>query len=123
MKFIHRLAYYLFGFSIGLIFLFFFLNKKEASCDYSPNARVKKNIRLKPKVYAEEVLIKIKEAKLDTAMISVLLNKGKVDFSESDTNLDVCNIYTIYGTIESRELKLKVENCPEKAIILSLVEE
>ena len=122
MKFIHRLAYYLFGFSIGLIFLFFFLSKKEASCDYSPNARVKKNIRIKPKIYSEEVLMKIKENNLDTSMVSVLLKKGKVDFSESNTNLDICNIYTIKGNIESRKLKLKVENCPEEALILSLTE-
>jgi len=122
MKFIHRLGYYLFGFSIGLIFLFFFLSKKEASCDYSPNARVKKNIRIKPKVYSEAVLLKIQENNLDTSMVTVLLKKGKVDFSESNTNLDVCNIYTITGTIESQNLKLKVENCPEEAIILSLSE-
>ncbi|MCR9182769.1 MAG: hypothetical protein NXH73_07570 [Flavobacteriaceae bacterium] len=120
MKFIHRLAYYLFGFSIGLIFLFFFLSKKEASCDYSPNARVKKNIRIKPKIYSEAVLSKIQENALDTSMVSVLLNKGKVDFSESNTNLDVCNIYTITGMVDNKKLKLKVENCPEEAIILLL---
>lgn len=123
MKFIHRLAYYLFGFSVGLIFLFFFLSKKEASCDYSPNARVKKNIRLKPKVYSEEVLMKIQENNLDTSMVSVLLNKGKVDFSESNTNLDICNIYTITGKVEEKNIQLKVENCPEQANILSLIEE
>ncbi|MEX0996024.1 MAG: hypothetical protein WDZ45_03120 [Flavobacteriaceae bacterium] len=122
MKFIHRLAYYLFGFSIGLIFLYFFLSKKEASCDYSPNARVKKNIRIKPKIYSEAVLLKFQKNNLDTSLVSVLLNKGKVDFSESNTNLDICNIYTITGMVESKELKLKVENCPEEAIILSLSE-
>ncbi len=122
MKFIHRLAYYLFGFSIGLIFLFFFLSKKEASCDYSPNARVKKNIRIKPKIYSEEVLMQIKKNNLDTSMVSILLNNGKVDFSESNTNLDICNIYTIKGNLETRKLTLKVENCPEEAIILSLTE-
>ena len=44
MKFIHRLGYYLGGFSIGLIFLAFFLSGKRASCDYGPDARVLKNI-------------------------------------------------------------------------------
>jgi mRNA-degrading endonuclease YafQ of YafQ-DinJ toxin-antitoxin module len=123
MKFIHRLAYYLFGFSIGLIFLFFFLSKKEASCDYSPNARVKKNIRIKPKVYSEAVLERIKENNLDTSYVSHLLVRGKVDFSRSNTNLDICNIYVITGKLDDKQLKLEVENCPDKAVILSLSED
>ncbi len=122
MKFIHRLAFYLFGFSIGLIFLYFFLSKKEASCDYSPNARVKKNIRMKPKIYSDDVLLKIQQNNLDTSMVSVLLNIGKVDFSESNTNLDICNIYIITGMVENKDLKLKVENCTDEAVILSLLE-
>lgn len=122
MKFTQRLAYYLFGFCIGLIFLFYFLGKKGASCDYSPNARVKKNIRLKPKVYPENVLEKIQQNSLDTSYVSLLLQKGKVDFSESNTNLDVCNVYVIRGNIEKRHLKLEVENCPEHATILTLTE-
>ena len=123
MKFIHRLAYYLFGFSIGLIFLFFFLSKKEARCDYSPNARVKKNIRIKPKVYSETVLMKIHENNLDTSYVTYLLSKGKVDFSKSNTNLDICNIYIITGKMDDKQLVLKVENCPEEAVIISLTEE
>ncbi len=55
MKFVHRLAYYLSGFAIGLVLLMFFLNGKDASCDYSPNARTVKNISSKPIVYSEEV--------------------------------------------------------------------
>ncbi len=122
MKFTQRLAYYLFGFSIGLIFLFYFLGKKGASCDYSPNARVKKNIRLKPKVYSEAVLEKIQQNNLDTSYVLLLLQNGKVDFSDSNTNLDVCNIYIIRGKFEDKPLKLEVENCPEHATILSLTE-
>lgn len=122
MKFINRLAYYLFGFSVGLIFLFFFLGKKGASCDYSPNARVKKNIRIKPKVYSEAVLEKIKNSNLDTSYVSTLLNNGKVDFSNSNTNLDICNIYVITGEVDEKKLELKVENCPEESVIISLSE-
>jgi hypothetical protein len=123
MKFIHRLAYYLFGFSIGLIFLFYFLGKKNTSCDYSPNARVKKNIRLKPRAFSEEAVLQMQQNNLDTAQISYLLLKGKVDFSKSNTNLDICNIYVIRGKQEDKKLILKVENCPEEAKIISFAEE
>ena len=55
MKFIHRLGYYLGGFSIGLIFLAFFLNGKKVSCDYGPEARVLKNINSKKIVFSEDL--------------------------------------------------------------------
>lgn len=122
MKFIHRLAYYLVGFSIGLVFLYFFLSGKDASCDYSPNARVKKNIRLKPQVLSSEVQQLLDENKIDTSNIRYLLYRGKVDFSESDTNTEVCNIYVIRGERDEKQLQLTVENCPEEAKILSLTE-
>ncbi|GGD94356.1 DUF4258 domain-containing protein [Planktosalinus lacus] len=122
MKFTQRLAFYLFGFSIGLIFLFFFLNKKGASCDYSPDARVKKNIRLKPKVYSERVLNDIQNNNIDTASVNLLLQTGDVDFGESDTKRDSCNLYVIYGKVLEKLVRLEVENCPENAVILSLSE-
>ena len=54
MKFIHRLGYYLGGFSIGLIFLAFFLSVKRASCDYGPDARVLKNIGQKKIMFSKK---------------------------------------------------------------------
>lgn len=122
MKFTQRLAFYLFGFSIGLIFLFFFLNKKGASCDYSPDARVKKNIRLKPKVYSEEILNDIQNKNLDTTYITLLLQSGDVDFGESDIKRDSCNLYVIYGKVLEKQVRLEVANCPENVVILSLSE-
>ena len=56
MKFIHRLGYYLGGFSIGLIFLAFFLSGKRASCSYGPDARVLKNISTKQLIYSRNVI-------------------------------------------------------------------
>ncbi|HZH69923.1 MAG TPA: hypothetical protein VFD80_05700, partial [Flavobacteriaceae bacterium] len=87
-----------------------------------PNARVKKNIRIKPQVYADEVKTAIQNQEIDSTVITYLLFHGKVDFSESNTNLDVCNIYVIKGKKEDKQLYMKVENCPEQATILELEE-
>ena len=122
MKLIHRLGYYLLGLAIGLVFLAFFLKGKDTSCDYSPNARVKKNIRIKEKVLSEEVQTLLDNKQIDTSYIQYILHKGSVDFSESNTNLDVCNIYVITAEKDDKNLLMKVENCPEKAIILALKE-
>ncbi len=47
MRLLHRIGYYLGGFSIGLIILAFFLSGKKTTCAYFPEARVLKNINTK----------------------------------------------------------------------------
>jgi hypothetical protein len=118
MKLIKRVAYYSGGFVIGMILLFFFLGGKKASCDYSPNARTLKNIRIKERIVSENVLKTLKQHQMDTAVISYLLDNGNVLFSESNTSLDSCNIYMIRGRKENRKLKIKIENCNKKITVL-----
>ena len=118
MRLAKRVAYYSGGFIIGLVLLFFFLGGKKASCDYSPNARTLKNIRIKDRFFSESSLQVLKRNHLDTAVVTSLLNNGDVIFSESDTSLDSCKIYVIRGRNENRNLKIRVKNCNTKATIL-----
>lgn len=120
MKFIHRLGFYLGGFSIGLIILAFFLSGKKTSCDYSPNARVLKNIRIKERAYSEEALTAMKRHQVDTADISFLLRKGDVDFGRSNTKLDSCKTYLISGRSQDHHLELFFENCDSIATLQKL---
>jgi hypothetical protein len=120
MKFIHRLGYYLGGFSIGLIVLAFFLSGKKASCDYGPNARTIKNISSKKLRYSENTKFFIITYRLDSMTVSNLIKTGDIDFSNSQTHLDSCNIYSIESKLDSEEVILMVENCKEVATILSL---
>ncbi|MDT0554889.1 hypothetical protein [Patiriisocius hiemis] len=120
MKLIHRLAYYLGGFVIGLIILFFFLGGKDASCDYSPNARTLKNIRLKKREFNPKTLQTLQSKGLDTAAISSILNNGNVLFSESNRDLDSCKQYVIEGEIKETLLKITMENCAEVARLLDV---
>jgi hypothetical protein len=120
MKFIHRLGYYLGGFSIGLIVLAFFLSGKKASCDYGPNARTIKNISSKKLRYSENTKFFIITYRLDSMKVSNLIKTGDIDFSNSQTHLDSCNIYSIESKLDSEEVILMVENCKEVATILSL---
>jgi hypothetical protein len=117
MKFIHRLGYYLGGFSIGLIILAFFLSGKRTSCDYSPDARVLKNIRTKERTYSEIALKQLKSYQVDTAEISKILRKGDVDFSRSNTKLDSCKTYLVTGRTEIHNLELLFQNCDSMATL------
>lgn len=115
MKFIHRLAYYSFGLSIGIVFLFFFLSGKKTSCDYGLDARVTKNIRIKPREISPEAEQQFKQLNLDTSSISAVLNYGEVDFKKSNTRLDSCKTYYIEGEFQEKKLAMYFENCDSLA--------
>jgi len=120
MKFIHRLGYYLGGFSIGLILLAFFLGGKKASCDYGPNARTIKNISSKQMRFSEGTKFFIMTYRLDSLKVADLIRTGEVDFSKSNTHLDSCKVYTIDSKLGEEDVILSVENCAKEAIIHSI---
>jgi hypothetical protein len=121
MKFIHRVGYYLGGFSIGLIILFFFLSGKKTSCAYGPNARTTKNISLKQKSYSEDALFAMRSFEMDTLVVSDMIKYGNVNFSESDTKNETCKTYIIENSYKKQKFKMQVKNCDSIATIESIV--
>jgi hypothetical protein len=117
MKLIHRLAYYGLGLFFGIVILIFFLGGKKTSCDYSPNARVLKNIRIKERIFSENSLQYFNSNNLDTASVSEILKNGDVDFNKSDTEAKPCNIYFVSGEVRAKMLELEIENCDSTATI------
>ena len=120
MKFIHRVGYYLGGFSIGLIILAFFLSGKKTSCDYSPNARTIKNISSKTKHFSAEALTAMSSYKLDSTVVYDIIKYGSVDFSESDTKSAGCKSYIINNSYKEKDYSLRVKNCDSIATIESI---
>ncbi|HBL78812.1 DUF4258 domain-containing protein [Aequorivita vladivostokensis] len=118
MKLAYRLAYFSGGFIIGIALLFFILSGKKTSCAYGPEARTLKNIRLKERAFSESTLQILREHKLDTSAVSMLLEDGDVLFSESNTDLDSCRLYVIEGEILEKNLKITVENCEKLVTVL-----
>ena len=117
MDFIKRLGYYLIGFSVGLIFLFYFFNGKRTQCNYSPQTRVLNDLSKKKWILSENINSKIK---FNSTEVSKWISLGSINFSKSDTNLDSCKIYclvTIYKNIESN---IYLKNCEQKVTILEI---
>ena len=113
----HRLAYYGLGLFFGIVILIFFLGGKKTSCDYSPNARTLKNIRIKERKFSSEAFAFFEQNNIDTSNVSKILENGDVDFNESDTDAEPCNIYIISGEADSRNLLLQIQNCDDTATI------
>jgi hypothetical protein len=117
MKLIQRIGYYLGGFSLGLIILAFFLNGKRVSCNYGPDSRVLKNIRLKKLVYSNAIKSQLINQHLDSTALNYVLRKGDINFSDSDTRHKPCGIYVVEGDYKDQEIILTIENCDSIATI------
>lgn len=120
MKLIHRIGYYLGGFSIGLVILAFFLNGKKASCSYGAEARVLKNIHSKKIVYSTVASTYLLEKKLDSSVVHYILKKGDINFSESNPRKEPCGVYLIEGYNSDNDISLTIENCDSVATILNI---
>ena len=116
MTFKQRLPYFLVGLTLGIIAVFFVFDKKEATFDYGPNARVLKNISIKTPIYSEAVKTAILAKQLDTAQISKILKKGNADIWNK-IKTDTCIQYNIKGRRELKNITLTVKNCDSIAFI------
>lgn len=110
MAFLHRLGYYLGGFSLGLVLLFFIFNGKRTQCHYGPQARVLDNLGKKEWTSKVDLPSSIQ---LDSLGIRQILKPATVDFSASDTQLDSCKIYII----KNKKGAFKVKNCSKLVTI------
>lgn len=120
MRLLHRFGYFSVGLVMGIVILMFFLSGKRTSCDYSPNARTLKNIRIKDRSFSEEAYRFFQSYNIDTSSVTTILEDGSVNFSKSRTDNKPCNVYFVTGEFESRLLELRIENCETTATVLGV---
>ncbi|MFD1316332.1 DUF4258 domain-containing protein [Namhaeicola litoreus] len=116
----YRFTLYGFGFAIGILFVFFFLGGKKASCNWLPNDRMLSIIRSKHLLYSDEVKKSLVLERIDTLVIQQILLKGDIDFSKSNVKNNPCRQYHIEGNRELKDLILQVQLCDSIATILSI---
>ena len=85
MSFLKRLSFYLVGFSVGIVFLVFFLSGKNTRCTYTPDSRVINDFSKKKWVF--------NTLTNDSIDRSQFLKGGDIVFSKSRVGLDSCNVY------------------------------
>lgn len=117
MSLLKRIGFFLIGLSLGLVFLTFFLKKKDAEFCYLPECRVLKNIRNKPIEFSPEVKQLFDNKTLTKDQLNYMLTTGDVVFSESDTDAKPCKHYKIRGYSNDLHIEFVVDNCHDKAII------
>ncbi|MDJ0645926.1 MAG: hypothetical protein QNJ57_08095 [Flavobacteriaceae bacterium] len=106
-----RFTLFGFGFFLGIIILLFFLNGKNASCNYLPNARMLEILRNKHREYTAEVKQIMEHQQIDSTEIALFLSHGDIDFSKSKPRQEPCRYYWIDGYINKKASSIYVENC------------
>ncbi len=106
MTFFKRLTYYLFGFTIGLLFLLIVFGGKKTQCNYSPSSRVKNDILEKDWVFQNNI-------KIPSDTIN-WFKKSKVIFRKSIINADSCDVYNF----SYNSYFYFVKNCDNKAFFI-----
>ncbi len=126
MKFYQRLAFFLFGLLLGVLFLVYFLGAKAESrgvtfC-YLPNCRVLKDIRSKPFQYSDEAKKTLSETWIDSTDIKNTLTYGDVDFKKSNVKVGSGKLYIVAGkTKDQTPILLEVLNFENKAVLHKII--
>ncbi|MDV6167270.1 DUF4258 domain-containing protein [Flavobacterium sp. DG1-102-2] len=84
MKFTHRLAYYIFGLTLGFFLVAFIFTKRGQDFCYLPNCRVLKDFKAKGLTISKQAQATIDEKWVTMDDVKNSLENGNVDFSKSN---------------------------------------
>ncbi|WKD86746.1 hypothetical protein KCTC32516_02124 [Polaribacter huanghezhanensis] len=116
-----RVLYYLLGFSIGAIVVYFIWSGKGVSFDYGMDARTLKQIRIREKVYTPEAQAVLTKNNLDSVAVNTILKNGDVNFSESKPRIKPCPEYLISGNGRFKNIQLYIQRCDSIATIQKVI--
>ncbi len=118
-----KLLYFGIGLFLGILVVkFLFGGRDDIQCSYFPNDRVLYDLRgKKERLITPAAEAQLAQYKLDTALVSELLWRGKVDFKKSNTKGDSCNSYWI-DFEEKNKVRFSATflNCDSSAVLVEV---
>ncbi|MFQ3181067.1 MAG: hypothetical protein ACI9Z4_000658 [Polaribacter sp.] len=116
-----RIFIYLIGVSLGSIAVYFFWQKKNATFDYGMDSRTLKSIRIKKRLFSDDVKTAMQKFEIDTLKISTILTTGDVDFGKSKQRQTPCAEYYVTGSKALKNVSLLVKRCDSTATIEKII--
>lgn len=100
----------------GLLFVFFILNKKGASCSgYLPNSRVIAETLSKEFVYSAEFKKSLQENNLNEKFLrDSLITTGKIDFDQSKAQQKPCPYYVLKYPESNSRFEISYTKCKDE---------
>lgn len=125
MKFKQRLAYYIFGLTLGFFLVAFIFNKRGQDFCYLPNCRVLKDFKSKGLTISKEAQAKIDEKWVTMEDIKNSLENGNVDFSKSNKpNPEGGKLYIVETiTAKNEPIILEIVNHSDRTILKDIKKE
>lgn len=119
MKFKHRLAYYLFGLTMGAFVVLFVFNKRGQDFCYLPNCRVLKDFKTKGWIVSAEAQKRFDEKWVTQEDIKNTMEYGDVDFSRSNKPLpEGGKLYIIEGkTANNEPIEVEMVSFSDKSVL------
>lgn len=119
MKLKHRIAYYIFGLTLGFFLVAFIFNKRGQDFCYLPNCRVLKDFKAKGLTISPEAQNKLDEKWVTMEDIKNSLENGNVDFSKSNKpNPGGGKLYILETvTVKNEPVILEIVNHSDKAVL------
>ncbi|WP_431165469.1 DUF4258 domain-containing protein [Tenacibaculum halocynthiae] len=121
MQLLKRFGYYLIGLALGSVAVLFFWKNKNVSFDYGMDARTLKSIRIKKRLFSNDVKQILATKKIDTSYISQILKNGDVDFGKSKARQKPCAEYYITGKDSLKNMSLYVIRCDSTSTIIKII--
>lgn len=122
MALLRKLLYFFLGVGLGSLIVIFLFGDRDFQCSYFPNDRVLYDLRKKERLLTPDMQIRLNQFQLDTADLSRMLERGRVDFERSRPRReDTCKTYWIDSRSGSGpEFSAEWLNCDSTAILLQL---
>lgn len=93
--FLHRLRFYLIGFSIGIVMVLFIFGPRSMQCSYFPNSRTLEEAKYYPMSYSDEVKSFMEKEGLDSVFIydEIFKNSKVINFGSDEVRETPCRTY------------------------------
>lgn len=116
-----RFFYFLFGFTIGAIFIYLLLLKGRSFDFWMPGERVKAEIIGKKPMLSDKSNCEFDCLSLNKDSISAIIESSKVNFKESKVHEKPCKIYILESNLE--KIRMEFSLCDSTAILNSIIKE
>ena len=112
MSLFKRLFTFGIGFFIGIMLLIFFWDKKDASFNYGPDARVISQILKREKQVVEPNVEKfLQNRSIDSTGLRKIIKNADINFSKSNQHKEPCREYFIESQHKQDLLELQAQLC------------
>lgn len=110
-----KLKFYLIGLIPGLLFVFFILNKKGATCSgYLPNSRVIAETLSKDFIYSESFKNEMSANRVNEKFLKdSIITKGEIDFTRSHAQKVPCPDYMLVYPEKNPKYEITFEKCKD----------